>query len=139
MNGRGDIVETPGGWTDFIRQNPGFLTRGEGRGARDEWKKASAGNASAPLDPRPSTLDPKKPGKLTFKDAHRLKALEGLLASLPDDIARHDAALADPDLYARDRKAFDRATANAARARALLAAAEEEWLELEARREALAG
>ncbi|MBU4040612.1 MAG: ATP-binding cassette domain-containing protein, partial [Alphaproteobacteria bacterium] len=28
MNGRGDIVETPGGWTDFIRQNPGFLHPG---------------------------------------------------------------------------------------------------------------
>src|SRR5690606_22923486 len=26
LNGRGDIVETPGGWTDFIRQDPGFLT-----------------------------------------------------------------------------------------------------------------
>ena len=45
----------------------------------------------------------------------------------------------DPGLYASDRKAFDRATANAARARALLAAAEEEWLDLEAKREALAG
>jgi ABC transport system ATP-binding/permease protein len=138
MNGRGDIVETPGGWTDFIRQNPGFLTRGEGRGTRDEWKKASSGAAAAPLDPRPSTPAPKKPGKLTFKDAHRLKELEGLLASLPDDIARHDATLSDPDLYARDRKAFDKATANADRARSLLAAAEEEWLELEAKREALA-
>ena len=28
LNGRGDIVETPGGWTDFIRQNPGFLQPG---------------------------------------------------------------------------------------------------------------
>jgi ATP-binding cassette subfamily F protein uup len=67
-----------------------------------------------------------------------LKELEGLLASLPEDIARHDATLSDPDLYARDRKAFDKATANADRARTLLAAAEEEWLELEAKREALA-
>jgi ATP-binding cassette subfamily F protein uup len=25
MNGRGDIVETPGGWQDFLRQNPTFL------------------------------------------------------------------------------------------------------------------
>ena len=58
--------------------------------------------------------------------------------AIPDDIARHDATLSDPDLYARDRKAFDKATANADRARSLLAAAEEEWLELEAKREALA-
>ncbi|KAK0331964.1 hypothetical protein LTR94_026812, partial [Friedmanniomyces endolithicus] len=25
LNGRGDLVETPGGWSDFLRQNPGFL------------------------------------------------------------------------------------------------------------------
>jgi len=136
MNGRGDIVETPGGWTDFIRQNPGFLHPGANPRPQD---KDAARRAEAAPAPASIAAAPKKPGKLTFKDAHRLKELEGLLASLPEDIARHDAALADPDLYARDRKAFDRATANAARARSLLAAAEEEWLELEAKREALTG
>jgi ATP-binding cassette subfamily F protein uup len=137
MNGRGDIVETPGGWTDFIRQNPGFLQPGANPRPQD---KEAARRAEA--QPAPAAMAPaaaKKPAKLSFKDAHRLKELEGLLASLPDDIARHEAALADPDLYTRDRKAFDRATANAARARTLLAAAEEEWLELEAKREALGG
>jgi ATP-binding cassette subfamily F protein uup len=137
MNGRGDIVETPGGWTDFIRQNPGFLQPGANPRPQD---KEAARRAEA--QPAPAAIAPaatKKPAKLSFKDAHRLKELEGLLASLPDDIARHEADLADPDLYTRDRKAFDRATANAARARTLLAAAEEEWLELEAKREALGG
>ena len=143
MNGRGDIVETPGGWTDFIRQNPGFLQPGANPGPQDKdaaQRAAAADEARRVEKAEPSDhAAPKKPGKLTFKDAHRLKELEGLLASLPDDIARHDATLSDPDLYTRDRKAFDRATANADRARSLLAAAEEEWLELEAKREALAG
>lgn len=134
MNGRGDIVETPGGWTDFIRQNPGFLQ--PGANPRPQDKEAAQRAAAAPA-PASVAAAPKKPGKLTFKDAHRLKELEGLLASLPEDIARHEATLADPGLYARDRKAFDRATANADRARSILAAAEEEWLELEAKREAL--
>ena len=142
MNGRGDIVETPGGWTDFIRQNPGFLQ--PGANPRPQDKDAAQRAAAADEARRVEKAEPsdraatKKPGKLTFKDAHRLKELEGLLASLPDDIARHDATLSDPDLYTRDRKAFDKATANADRARSLLAAAEEEWLELEAKREALA-
>jgi len=143
MNGRGDIVETPGGWTDFIRQNPGFLQPGANPRPQDKdaaQRAAAADEARRVEKAEPSDhAAPKKPGKLTFKDAHRLKELEGLLASLPDDIARHDATLSDPDLYTRDRKAFDRATANADRARSLLAAAEEEWLELEAKREALAG
>ena len=137
MNGRGDIVETPGGWTDFIRQNPGFLQPGANPRPQDKEAARRAEAATAPASIAPAA--PKKPAKLSFKDAHRLKELEGLLATLPADIARHEATLADPGLYARDRKAFDRATANAERARTLLAAAEEEWLELEAKREALGG
>jgi len=136
MNGRGDIVETPGGWTDFIRQNPGFLKPGVHQRPQDAEAARRAAASPAPASvaaPAPA----KKPAKMSFKDTHRLKELEGLLASLPADIARHEATLADPDLYARDRKAFDRATTNADRARTLLAAAEEEWLELEAKREAL--
>jgi len=134
MNGRGDIVETPGGWTDFIRQNPGFLKPGIHQRPQD----AEAARRAA-ASPAPATLaaPAKKPAKMSFKDTHRLKELEGLLASLPADIARHEATLNDPGLYARDRKAFDRATANADRARTLLAAAEEEWLALEAMRESL--
>ncbi len=138
MNGRGDIVETPGGWTDFIRQNPGFLKPGTNPRPQD---REAADRAAA--NPAPSTAAPsapkKSPGKLSFKDTHRLKELEGLLVSLPADVARHEATLSDPGLYARDRKAFDRATANADRARALLAAAEEEWLALEEKKAALTG
>ena len=137
MNGRGDIVETPGGWTDFIRQNPGFLR--PGANPRPQDKEAARRAEAQPAPASVAAAAPKKPAKMSFKYTHRLKELEGLLATLPADIARHEATLADPGLYARDRKAFDRANANAERARALLAAAEEEWLELEAKREALGG
>ena len=137
MNGRGDIVETPGGWTDFIRQNPGFLR--PGANPRPQDKEAARRAEAMPAPALVAPAAPKKPAKMSFKDTHRLKELEGLLATLPADIARHEATLADPGLYARDRKAFDRANANADRARTLLAAAEEEWLELEAKREALGG
>ena len=54
LNGRGDIVETPGGWTDFIRQNPGFLS-GEPRVASGEKKKVMApATAGEPLATRHS-------------------------------------------------------------------------------------
>jgi ATP-binding cassette subfamily F protein uup len=135
MNGRGDIVETPGGWTDFIRQNPGFLARGEGRGTRDEWKKASARTGATP--PPPRAAPPPAAQKLSFKDAHRLTQLEGLIETLPAEIARQDAILADPALYTRDPKAFDVAMKAADKARADLAAAEEEWLELEEKKATL--
>ncbi|KIC59683.1 elongation factor 3 [Brevundimonas nasdae] len=133
LNGRGDIVETPGGWTDFIRQNPGFLQ--PGANPRPQDKAAAHRAAAAP----PPAVAPKKTAKLSFKDAHRLKELEALIDALPATIARHDATLADPGLYARDPKAFDAAMKAAEKARADLESAEMEWLELEEKKAALAG
>jgi ATP-binding cassette subfamily F protein uup len=47
--------------------------------------------------------------------------------------------LHDPELYARDPARFDRLMRDLEKARADLAAAEEEWLTLEEMREALGG
>ncbi len=128
LNGRGDVVETPGGWSDFIRQNPGFLAKDEGRGARVDAP-------TPPLAPRPST--PAPPKKLSYKDARRLEELERLLETLPAEIDRHDTALADADLYTRDPRAFDRHMKSAAAAREQLQSVELEWLELEEKKASL--
>ena len=133
LNGRGAIVETPGGWTEFVRQNPGFL---QPIASSSPIREAAGESAKAP---QPPAAPPKKTAKLTYKDARRLEELERLIETLPAEIARHDAALADPDLYSRDPKAFDRAMTAAAKARADLDAAEMEWLELEEKKSALAG
>ncbi|MBA4804913.1 MAG: ABC-F family ATP-binding cassette domain-containing protein [Brevundimonas sp.] len=132
LNGQGDIVETPGGWTDFIRQNPGFLSPPPTGGA-DSPKSGPSPDAPATPAPR------KAAAKLSYKDARRLEELEGLMETLPGRIEAFDAALADPDLYARDPAAFQRAMSGAAEARAALEAAELEWLELEEKKAALAG
>jgi ATP-binding cassette subfamily F protein uup len=47
--------------------------------------------------------------------------------------------LAQPDLFARDRAAFDRISQDLAEADRQLAAMEEEWLELELLREEIEG
>jgi ABC transport system ATP-binding/permease protein len=153
MNGRGDIVETPGGWTDFIRQNPGFLSpspeqggssRSDGVGAAGRPGPPSPGR-SHPASATPSPPSPAgegesrvRPAKLSFKDQHRLKELDALIAALPADIAAHEARLADVNFYSRDPSGFDATMKALDAARAKLDAAEEEWLELEAKREALA-
>ena len=126
LNGRGDAVETPGGWQDFLSQNPGFF-------------RAIDVPVSAPAPrPAPPKSEPAKPTKLSYKDQRRLQELDGLIADLPGQIAKLEAQLADPNLYARDRAGFDRINAALEKARKDLASAEEEWLELEERREALA-
>ena len=130
LNGRGDIVETPGGWTDFLRQNPGFL---------NPPPVGGGGPPKAVEEARAVPAPQKKTAKLSYKDARRLEELEKLIETLPATIARHDAALSDPDLYARDPKAFDAAMKAAEKARAELESAEMEWLELEEKKAALAG
>jgi ATP-binding cassette subfamily F protein uup len=128
LDGRGRAVETPGGWSDLIRQNPGFF----------EGVDSSALTESAAKSTSPTAGAPKKPlAKLSYKDQRRLEELDRLINALPLEIARIEAELADPSLYARDAAAFDRLMAASARARTELGAAEEEWLALEAQREAL--
>jgi len=132
LNGRGGVVETPGGWTDFMRQNPGFLT-GD--------KTANAAPApAAPAKPAAAAKGPATPvRKLSYKDARRLEEIERLMAEAPAAIAAKEAKLADPDLYARDPAGFQRITGELQALRDQVDAAETEWLELEEKKAELAG
>jgi len=123
LDGRGGVVETPGGWQDFLRQNPGFLA----------GPQATAAPAPAPR----AAQAPKAATKLSYKDQRRLEELEKLVADKPAEIAALEAKLDDPGLYARDPAGFDRIMKTLDAARAELAAGEEEWLVLEEKREAL--
>jgi ATP-binding cassette subfamily F protein uup len=126
LDGRGHAVETPGGWTDFLTQNPGFL---DGDAAPPQPRRAKAARAPAPPPPA---------AKLSFNEQRRLATLEARLAALPAEITALEAKLADPGLYGRDPAGFARVSAALEAARGELAAAEEAWLDLETRREALA-
>jgi ATP-binding cassette subfamily F protein uup len=119
------VVETPGGWSDFARQNPGFFARG------DEATPKPTIAAAAPTPP-------KRAAKLTYKDQRRLETLETLVPDLTEKIRSEEDHLHDPALYARDPTGFDRLMKSLEAMRAELAAAEEEWLTLEEKREALA-
>jgi ATP-binding cassette subfamily F protein uup len=131
LDGRGRAVETPGGWSDLIRQNPGFF-----EGAEPASPAESAGKAAS--SPAQSGAPAKRLAKLSYKDQRRLEELDRLMNALPLDIARIEAELADPGLYARDPAKFERLMQASDRARSDLGAAEDEWLALEAQREALA-
>jgi ATP-binding cassette subfamily F protein uup len=138
LDGRGRVVETPGGWQDFIRQNPGFFTAVAS--AAPLPAAAKAPSAPVPI-PAPAPASPNKAAvvKLTYKDSHRLTELETLVPRLTDHIRTLEERLHDPQLYARDKVGFDRLMQELGRTRAQLAAAEEEWLALEEKREAISG
>jgi len=144
LDGRGRVVETPGGWADFVSQNPGFLSlprSGEGQPRREPGRGGGGADANRPHPGAGGPVSPRKADggarKLSYKDARRLEELDGLMPRLSAQIAGHERVLADADLYARDPRRFDQTMRALDAARAQLAAAEEEWLTLEARREAL--
>ena len=128
LDGTGRAIETPGGWQDFIAQNPGFFARLP-VAAFTAPRAASA----APAPPKPAAAK----AKLTYKDQRRLEELEKLSAQAPGRLAALEARLADPDLYGRDPAGFQALTSELDALRALVAAGEEEWLALEEKRETL--
>lgn len=125
LDGTGRAVETPGGWQDFVGQNPGFF--------RAPVVTVKAAAPKPAREPAPAA----RPSKLSYKDQRRLAELEALTEALPQTIVRLEAQLGDPQLYARDPAGFQRISGDLEKARAQLADAEEEWLSLEERREAL--
>ena len=107
--GNGKWVEYAGGYADMLAQ----------RGA--DVRKPVAKAATAP--PRRSAERPAaEPArrKLNFNEKHALETLPARMATLEADVKRLNERLADPALYARDRAAFDKATAALATAQAEL-------------------
>ncbi len=124
--GDGRWLEYAGGYSDMIAQ------RDKAAGAATGKPETKPGKAAA----KPAAPE-RQQGKrrLSFKDKHALETLPDRMEALQNEIAATRDELSDPDLYARDPKAFAEASDKLTRAEADLAAAEERWLELEILRE----
>ena len=72
---------------------------------------------------------------MSFNERRALERLPARIAALETQIAKLNAVLADPDLYARDPGRFGATTQALAVARGELVEAEELWLTLEMLRE----
>ena len=123
LEGEGRVMAYPGGWSDYIRQRPAPAAAPAGRPA-----------AAAPATPQPAKAAPRKPAEgLSFTEKKRLEALPALIARIEAEIAKLNALLADPALFTREPVKFNKATDMLAERQEALAAAEEEWLDLEDR------
>lgn len=120
LDGSGQVDAVVGGYEDWERQ----------RRRRPEPKKAAPARAAPPPPPQPRV-------KLSYKDQRDYDQLPARIEALDAAIARDEAALADPGLYARDPAAFDRLTKAIGAAREEKEAAELRWLELAEQVEAL--
>jgi ATP-binding cassette subfamily F protein uup len=124
VDGGGEIQEYVGGYTDYLRQRPAPVSE---TSARESGKGA------------PAAKPEKKPAlaKLGYKEQRELDGLPDVISGLESEIETLREVFADPELYTRDPKKFARTSDRMTAAASELEAAEERWLELEARREAL--
>ncbi len=114
LDGSGKVDIVAGGYEDWAKR----------RSAPAEAKRA-APKAAAPAVPAFQSRT-----KLSYKDQRDLDLLPAEIEKLDKEIAADEAALADPDLYARDPARFNALTAAIDRKRAKKDEAEMRWLEL---------
>ncbi len=127
--GDGRWVEYAGGYSDMVAQ------RGVGVQARSV-EKAARGKEERKA---PALAAPAAKRRFSFHEQHDLKTLPARMAELEAKIAKVQAILEDPGLYARDAARFQKASAALAELQAELAKAEDRWLELEMLREEIEG
>jgi ATP-binding cassette subfamily F protein uup len=126
LDGSGKVDVVAGGYEDWEKKR-----------AKQEDRTPRARAKAPPSQSAPAAPAPRR-AKLSYKDQRDYDLLPRRIEELEAQIARDEAALHDPDLYARDPKRFAALTAAIEQARAERDAAEERWLELAEAVEALA-
>ncbi|GHG80114.1 ABC-F family ATP-binding cassette domain-containing protein [Pseudodonghicola xiamenensis] len=116
MEGDGKATIYAGGWSDYQALKPSVIS--------EKSEKPRDNKAKVKQDVKV------KPG-LSFTEKHRLEALPAEIERLEAEIVKLEALMADPELYSREPVKFQKATEALVQRQEKLAAAEEEWLELE--------
>ncbi len=129
MEGNGRATIYPGGWSDYQAQ------KGDVTPAAPAKKKAKPAEKIRADKPAAEKTAPQAPG-LSFTEQHRLDALPGEIDRLSKEIAKLEEFLMDPNLFTDAPLKFKKASEGLAERQKQLAAAEEEWLELEEKAEA---
>jgi len=108
-------------------------------GGYEDWqrKRTPQRSSAKPAATAALAAKPKVQTKLTYKDQRDLDLLPGRIEELEAAIARDEALLSDPDLYTRDPNRFAALTEAIDVARQERDTAEERWLELAEKAEAL--
>ncbi|HKW03079.1 MAG TPA: ATP-binding cassette domain-containing protein [Vicinamibacterales bacterium] len=110
-------------------------------GGYEDWRRMKAAQASArperpaspPKQKPASTTTPAAKLKLSFKEKREFEALPDRIASLEDEDARLQAAIAHPEFYKKERAAIEATLARIETLRGELHAAYARWDELDSR------
>ena len=124
LDGSGKVDVVAGGYEDWVRKRY--------RAVRAPAKVAAQAKTAIAPGPRPTPAN-----KLSYKDQRDYDRLPGEIERLEAEVAVDEAALHDPDLYARDPDRFTELTERIARNRSEIEAHELRWLEVAEMAEAL--
>lgn len=125
MEGDGRATVYAGGWSDYQAQKALAAPAAVAASAKPAAKVAPAEAKPAP--------EPARKSGLSFTEKHRLEALPGIIEKLEFEIGKLSELLGDPGLFTREPVKFAKATQMLSERQTALAAAEEEWLDLEER------
>ncbi|MEO1720442.1 MAG: ATP-binding cassette domain-containing protein, partial [Pseudomonadota bacterium] len=132
FEGNGRWVEYAGGFTDMMHQGGGAFMRPS---------HAHDGGPSSQIKPKltrtPDAKQATTQRKLSYKEKHALETLPSRMEELAARKSELETELADPALYQRNPDRFSAASDALDQTQQALDAAEEQWLELEMKREAL--
>ena len=117
MEGNGQAVVYPGGWSDYRDQRGGDFTE--------------TATATKPLAKKDKQAEKKSTNGLSFTEKHRLEALPGVIATLTAEIGKLEELLADPALFTDNPVKFAKASDALVARQMQLSDAEDEWLALE--------
>ena len=122
MPGDGSAIEHAGGYSDLP---PALHPKLQPAPAKRPARQA-----------KPAAVREAKGRRMSYNEQRELERLPAAIERLSAQAVALEADLADPGFYRRDRQAYEDAAARLGNTKRDLAAAEERWLELEARREA---
>ncbi|MEC7793785.1 MAG: ATP-binding cassette domain-containing protein [Pseudomonadota bacterium] len=131
MEGGGEVTVYAGGWSDYQSQKAEAAPATKGKAASGTASQAGTAKSA----PTPAQAPAKSKG-LSFTERHRLEALPAEMDRLSAEIAKLEQFLAQPDLYTKEPVKFAKGTEALVERQQALAAAEEEWLDLEEKAEA---
>ena len=117
LDGSGRVDVVAGGYEDWAAKR------------RQPVASKPVSARAAPKSDTP-TPPPSRGAKLSFKDQRDYDLLPARIEELEAAVAKGEALLGDPDLFARDPKRFDAIMKGIATARTEKEAAEERWLSL---------
>ena len=121
VEGDGRVGEYVGGYADYSKQRP------------------AAAETARPAKPATQRAAAPKRERLSYREKTDLEELPSRITALEAEIATLESKLSDPDFIQKDRAGFDKAATRLEAAQKEKDESEERWLEIEIKREALAG